>query len=83
MGDEENKSNYPFDEWLGIRKYQRYSPLVEVKVAELASESTYRETARVLKEWTAVTVNHQTVGNIVKRVGAAQSEADKNMVVEL
>lgn len=83
MGDEKNQPNYPFDEWLGIRKYQRYSPLVEVKVAELASESTYRETARVLKEWTAVTMSHQTVGSIVKRVGAAQSEADKNMVVEL
>lgn len=83
MGDEEDKPRYPFDEWMSLRKYQRYSPLVEVKVAELASESTYRETARVLKEWTSVTMSHQTVGSIVKRVGTAQSEADENMVVEL
>ncbi|TCS79377.1 UPF0236 family transposase-like protein, partial [Tepidibacillus fermentans] len=38
MGDEKGTPHYPFDEWVGIRKNQRYSPFVEVKVAELASE---------------------------------------------
>jgi hypothetical protein len=83
MGDVEDHSIYPFDEWFGIRKYQRFSPLVEVKVAEMASENTYREAARVLKEWTAVTMSHQTVGSMVKRVGEAQSKADEDMVEEL
>ncbi len=32
----------------GLRNHQRQSPLVEVKVAEIASEATYRETLRVL-----------------------------------
>ncbi|MBU5267837.1 hypothetical protein [Virgibacillus proomii] len=44
--DENGHNHYPLDKWLGIRKYQRYHPLVEVKVAELASECTYRETAK-------------------------------------
>ncbi|MBT2218671.1 ISLre2 family transposase [Virgibacillus dakarensis] len=83
MADENGDSHYPFDEWLGLRKSQRHSPLVEVKVAELASESTYRETARVLKEWTAVNLSHTTVGNIVRRVGKAQAQADEEMVTEL
>src|SRR5690625_6671246 len=46
----DNKSIYLLDKWLGFRKYQRYSPLVEVRVAELASESNYRESARILRD---------------------------------
>ncbi|WP_177186231.1 UPF0236 family transposase-like protein, partial [Pisciglobus halotolerans] len=61
MVDQENQNHYPLDEWLGIRNYQRHSPLVEVKVAELASKCTYRDTAELLKEWTAITISHQTV----------------------
>jgi hypothetical protein len=83
MQDEKGEPHYPFDEWLGLRKSQRYSPLVEVKVAELASESTYRASAQTLEEWTAVTMSHQTVGSIVKRVGGAQAQADVERVVEL
>lgn len=45
MYDLAGKAHYPFDEWMGFKKYQRRSPFVEVKVAEMASESTYRETA--------------------------------------
>lgn len=83
MRDKKGICRYPFDEWLGIEKYQRYSALVEVKVAEMVTEMDYRETARVLSEWTAVEMSHGTVGNIVKRVGAAQATADQKMVEEL
>ena len=83
MHDENGDPRYPLDEWLGFRKRQRYSPLVEVKVAELASKSDYRESARILKEWTAVDISHTTVGSIVRRVGNAQADADKEMVQEL
>src|SRR5699024_1887505 len=83
MMDSDNKNQYPLDEWLGIRKYQRHSPLVEVKVAELASKCTYRDTAELLKEWTAVTMSHQTVGTLLKRVGEAQASEDEEMVTEL
>jgi hypothetical protein len=54
MHDQKGNSHYPLDEWLGLLPRQRYSPLVELKVAELASENTYREVADILKEWTAV-----------------------------
>src|SRR5690625_7450799 len=50
MYDDNGKPHYPLDSWLGFRKKQRYSPLVEVKVAELASDSTYRESSRILNE---------------------------------
>ncbi|MCZ0704667.1 hypothetical protein J2T56_003279 [Natronobacillus azotifigens] len=83
LRDKQGNCRHPFDEWLGIRKHQRHSSLVEVKVAEMASETDYRETARVLKEWTAVDISHTTVGSIVKRVGNAQAKADQEMVVEL
>ncbi|MCR2848044.1 UPF0236 family protein, partial [Heyndrickxia coagulans] len=45
MHDKRGNSHYPLDEWLGLVPHQRYSPLVELKVAELASENTYREVA--------------------------------------
>lgn len=83
MVDQESQNHYPLDDWLGIRNYQRHSPLVEVKVAELASKCTYRDTAELLKEWTAVTISHQTVGSLLKRVGGAQAREDEEMVVEL
>lgn len=83
MYDENQKPHYPLDDFLGIIKHQRYSPLVEVKVAELASESTYRETSRILSEWTAVQMSHTTVGTVLKKVGNAQIEADKEMIKEL
>lgn len=83
MHDPQGEAHYPFDEWLGLKKYQRRSPFVDVKVAEMASEITYRETARVLKEWTAVDMSHTTVGTIVRKVGEAQAKADEDMVAEL
>src|SRR5690625_2899924 len=83
MYHQEAQAHYPLDHWLGFRKHQRYSALVEIKVAELASESTYRESSRILKEWTAVDISHTTVGTIVKRVGEAQAQADQSMVMDL
>ena len=83
MHDQKGNSHYPLDEWLGLLPRQRYSPLVELKVAELASENTYREVANILKEWTAVSLSHTTVGNMVKHVGKTQAEADKALVEEL
>jgi len=80
---DQDKYFYPLDKFLGFRSYQRHSPLVEVRVAELASQGSYRESARILSEWTPVSMSHTTVGTIVKRVGQAQGEADKALVEEL
>lgn len=57
--------------------------LVEVKVAEMESETDYRETAPVISEWTTVDISHTSVANIVKRVGKAQAIADAQMLEEL
>lgn len=83
MYDDNGEPHYPLDSWLGFRKRQCYSPLVEIKVAELASNSTYRESSWILSEWTAVDISHTTVGTIVRRVGEAQALADKEMVLDL
>jgi len=39
------------DEWLGIQKYERRSPLVDVKIAELASKCDYRVCAKIFPGW--------------------------------
>src|SRR5699024_5541095 len=39
--------------------------------------------ARILSEWTPVSMSHTTVGKIIERVGEAQSNADKISVDEL
>ncbi|MEI3600297.1 MULTISPECIES: ISLre2 family transposase, partial [unclassified Oceanobacillus] len=83
MHDQEGNARYPFDEWMGFKKYKRRSPFVEVKVAEMVSECTYRETAHILSEWTAVDISHSTVGTIVREVGEAQAKADEDMVIDL
>ena len=36
-----------------------------------------------MKEWTAVSISHHTVGSILKQVGKAQAEEDKEMVLDL
>ncbi|GIQ63819.1 hypothetical protein PACILC2_23870 [Paenibacillus cisolokensis] len=76
MYDSEGNPHYPFYEWIGFKAYDRRSPFVDVKVAEMAAETTYRELAHILNEWTAVSISHTTVGNIVKKVGKSQKEAD-------
>src|SRR5690606_29659850 len=83
MYDKKGNPRYPLDEFLGFRKRQRYSPLVEVKVAEMASKSDYRESSRILKEWTAVDMAHKAVGSIGKRVGKAQGDYEKALVEDL
>ena len=54
---------------------------MDVKVAEMAG-NTYREVARILSEWTAVSISHTTVGNI-EEGQEAQKEADEELVKEL
>ena len=83
MVDPDGNNHYPMDEWLGIKKHQRYSPLVEVKVAELASDATYRDTAKFINTWTPVELSHQTVKTILEKVGKCQSEYDQTLVEEM
>ena len=83
MKDPNGNNHYPLDEWLGIQKHQRYSPLVEVQVAELVSDATYRDTAKFVKAWTPVDISHQTVKTILERVGKTQGEYDQKLVEDM
>lgn len=83
MTDPNGNPHYPLDEWLGIQKYERRSPLVDVKIAELASKCDYRTVADILAGWTDVKISHGAVRNIVNKVGMAQARQDEAMVKEL
>lgn len=83
MNDTEGNNHYPLDEYLGIKKYRRYSPFVELKTAETASVATYRDTAHFINEWTPVELRHTTVDNFIKRVGKAQAEYDQAIIDDL
>lgn len=83
MEDPNGENHYPLDEWLGIEKYQRYSPLVEVQVAELASDATYRDTAKFIEAWTPVELSHQTVKTVVEKVGKIQAQYDRALVEDM
>lgn len=83
MEDPNGENHYPLDKWLGIESYQRYSPLVEVQVAELASDATYRDTANFIDMWTPVDLSHQKVKTVVEKVGNIQAEYDQAIVSDL
>lgn len=83
MVDPEGSTSYPLDKYLGVRKYRRYSPLVELKTAETASMATYRDAAQFINEWTPVKLTHQTVGDLVKKVGKTQAKYDQKIVDDL
>lgn len=69
MKAEGKKSLYPLDKELGIEAYQRNTTYMEWKIAQIASQSTYRNTAAAVDILTAISVSHQTVGKIVEKVG--------------
>lgn len=83
MKDPDGNNHYPLDDWLGIKKHQRYSPLVEVQVAELVSDATYRDTAKFIEAWTPVEISHQTVKTILERVGKIQGDYDQALVDDM
>ena len=69
MKAEGKRSVYPLDKELGIEAYQRNTAYMEWKIAQVASQSTYRNTAAAVNVLTAISVSHQTVGSIVEKVG--------------
>lgn len=83
MKDPSGNNHYPLDNWLGIEKHQRYSPLVEVQVAELVSDATYRDTAKFIEAWTPVEISHQTVKTVLERVGKIQGKYDQALVEDM
>lgn len=56
---------------------------MEVQVAELVSDATYRDTAKFVEAWTPVEISHQTVKTILERVGNIQGEYDQALVEDM
>ena len=83
MIDPNGQNHYPLDKWLGLKKRQRYSPLVEIQMTELVGDATYRDTADFIKAWTPVEMSHQTVKSILEKVGEIQGKYDQSLVEEL
>ena len=67
-------SIYPLDKELGLPKYVRNSPYLDYTIAKIAAHSTYRVTAMAVNLLSPITISHQQVCNIVRKVGNAYKE---------
>lgn len=52
------KSFIPLNKKLGLNKYKRYSPLVEMKASVLATDLVYRKAADTMSLLTPLTISH-------------------------
>lgn len=63
------KSVIPLDEAIGLKKYKRYSPLVEMKAVTLASDSVYRKAADAMELLTPLSISHGAIHSMTQRIG--------------
>lgn len=63
------KSVVPLDTAIGLDKRKRYSPLVEMKAASLASDSVYRKVADAIELLTPLSISHGTIHSMTQRIG--------------
>jgi len=63
------KSVIPLDSAIGLEKHKRYSPLVEMKAACLASDSVYRKAADAIELLTPLSISHGAIHSITQRTG--------------
>lgn len=65
---------YPVDQVLGIKPYQRYSLEFMATVAGVGTENTYRKSARAIERLTQNGISNTTVRAIINRLGQKASE---------
>lgn len=70
----ENETRYPVDDWLGLKKYQRYSLELMYHLARYASEMSYRQVCRMIKLSYRLDITKDTVLKAVKLTGQLFSE---------
>lgn len=70
----ENETRYPVDDWLGLKKYQRYSLELMYHLARYASEMSYRQVCRMVKLSYRLDITKDTVLKAVKLTGQLFSE---------
>lgn len=71
------ETRYPVDEWLGLKKYTRYSPELIFHLARHASVSSYREVCRTMQVAYRLVVTKDAVLKAVKAAGGLFSEKER------
>ncbi|AEJ26054.1 ISLre2 family transposase [Streptococcus equi] len=71
------QTRYPVDEWLGLKKYMRYSPELILHLAKHASKLSYREVCRTIQVAYQLDVTKDAVLKAVKLAGKLFSEKER------
>lgn len=71
-----DKTRYPVDDWLGLKKYQRCSLELMYHLARYASEMSYRQVCRMIKLSYRLEITKDTVLKAVKLTGQLFSEKE-------
>lgn len=67
--DDSGRLFYPFDEKVGLATGRRFTPMIMAKVAELASLTVMRTTAKAVDLLTQFSMSAMTVDNLVREAG--------------
>lgn len=73
----DGKTCYPVDEWLGLKKYMRYSPELIFHLARHATVLSYREVCRTIKAAYRIEVTKDAVLKAVKLAGRLFSDRER------
>ena len=71
------ETRYPVDEWLGLKKYMRYSPELIYHMARHASVLSYREVCRTIQIAYRLEVTKDAVLKAVRTAGRLFSEKER------
>ena len=74
---------YPLDKYLGIDKIGLISENLAEKIADLATEATYRETAETITATTGCSVSAQGAWGIMQRIGERIDEEENHSVNQM
>ena len=72
---EKKQCVYLLDEALDIKRIGLFSAGICQQAASLICETTYRGTARAISEMTGMSISHQAVHNMIRKLGESQAVA--------
>lgn len=72
-----DKTCYPVDDWLGLKKYMRYSPKLIFLMAKYASKLSYREACRTIQDSYRLGITKDSILKSVKVAGRLFSERER------
>jgi len=74
---------YPLDEYLGMEKIGLISENLAEKIADLATEAPYRETANTITSTTGCYVSAQGAWGVIQRIGERIDEEERHSVDQM